>query len=104
MLSFFVLLLRQFCCFRSLATSKIAVNKPTDPVDVEQKLEWTQLHVDYRRKFEDRANAVLANAGYDVDQVILELTKFVKSIYCSDTQSIYILLMLLLLLYLLHND
>jgi len=50
-----------------------------DPVDVEQKLEWTQLHVDYRRKFEDRANAVLANAGYDVDQVILELTKFVKN-------------------------
>eukprot|EP00392_Amoebophrya_sp_AT5.2_P012657 g12764.t1 len=63
------------------ATTTIYSDKEThcNPVDVEQKLEWTQLHADYRRKFEDRANAVLANAGYDVDQVILELTKFVKT-------------------------
>ncbi|CAD7961685.1 unnamed protein product [Amoebophrya sp. A120] len=50
-----------------------------DPVDVEQKLEWTDLHLQYRKKFEDRANQVLSDAGYDVDHVIMELTKFVKN-------------------------
>ncbi|CAD7951724.1 unnamed protein product [Amoebophrya sp. A25] len=50
-----------------------------DPVDVEQKLEWTQLHQDYRAKFEERAEAVLQEAGYDVEKIIDEITKFVKN-------------------------
>ena len=48
-------------------------------MDVEQKLEWTQLHLDYRSKFEDTAQRVLQEAGYDVERIIEELTKFTKS-------------------------